>query len=59
MFYLLSAVIDTLRMLVLHPDGATILFKHVEANNGTEFGDRMLCFHLNVGCENIFIFFLC
>lgn len=31
-----SAVIDTLRMIVLHPDGASLLFQHVRAENGTE-----------------------
>ncbi|KAF3435623.1 hypothetical protein FNV43_RR22714 [Rhamnella rubrinervis] len=30
---MLFPVIDTFRMLVLHPDGATRLFQHVEANN--------------------------
>ncbi|XP_062092853.1 uncharacterized protein LOC133798532 [Humulus lupulus] len=28
-------VIDTLRMVVLHPDGATLFLKHVEAENDT------------------------
>ncbi|XP_015900825.2 uncharacterized protein LOC107433940 [Ziziphus jujuba] len=30
---MLFPVIDTVRILVLHPDGATVLFQHVEANN--------------------------
>lgn len=30
----LSAVIDVLRMTLLHPDGATVLLGHFEAENG-------------------------
>ncbi|RRT79812.1 hypothetical protein B296_00024808 [Ensete ventricosum] len=29
------AVIDILRMIVLHPDGASLLHKHMESGNGT------------------------
>ncbi|KAE8686785.1 cytochrome c bioproteinsis protein CCS1 [Hibiscus syriacus] len=29
----ISAVIDILRMIVLHPDGATVLLRHVEVND--------------------------
>ena len=31
------AVIDILRMIILHPDGATILLKHVNDANGILF----------------------
>ena len=34
------AVTDILRMTVLHPDGATVLLKHVEAENGIEVKDE-------------------
>lgn len=42
--YYLSAVIDILRTSVLHPDWATLLVKHVEAENGIQVKDEhQLC----------------
>ncbi|RZS04071.1 hypothetical protein BHM03_00034353 [Ensete ventricosum] len=40
------AVIDILRMIVLHPDGASLLHKHMESGNGT-----VLCY-----CFSAFFF---
>lgn len=52
--YYLSAVIDILRMSVLHPDWATLLLKHVEAENGIQVKDEhQLCLisDENVPCK--------
>lgn len=41
---LVFTVIDLLRMIILHPDGASVLFKHVNAGNDGIFFLTSYCF---------------
>ena len=49
------SVIDILRMLVLHPDGATVLLKHVEDENGTWRCNYVLVLVERLDCKKYYL----
>jgi len=53
--YCFVSVIDILRMLVLHPDGATVLLKHVEDENGTLRCNYVLVLVERLDCKKYYL----
>lgn len=55
----LSAVIDIVRMVVLHPDGAALFLKYLESDNGICIKDGLLFLTVNFQIINLICLIIC